>query len=141
MKDKCENIDCPCCEHGPGGLSHISTLERELKEIKGHKVVYRAGSFSEMQQDRDRLESDDQLKRWAAGESIHRGSRTEGECCPDFSCCNDKMNTPKEEREAFLRADEAARMAMLMTFLGRALAGYDKKVYIAGDETNYQEPS
>ena len=86
------------------------------------------------------MTSSEQLERWVEGESIHRGSPTEGQCCPDFSCCNDKMNTPKETREVFQRANEQIRESMLMTFLGQALAGYEKEVYIAGDPTNYEDP-
>ena len=85
------------------------------------------------------LSSDEQLALWVAGEAVHRGVRPDGECCPDFSCCNPKMFTEKSEREAFRDATEDIRHSMLMTFLGRALSGHE--VYLAGDPTNYQELS
>ncbi len=86
------------------------------------------------------MTSDEQLEKWVAGESVHNGkSRKEGYCTPDFSCCNENVSTPISERVAFRDADERGREAMLMMFLGKAFSA--EKIYIAGDETNYQEPS
>ena len=79
-----------------------------------------------------------QLSEWVKGNSIHD---TEHDmCCPDFSCCNPLIDTPKEEKELFAQLhideQEPEREKMLMMFLGRALAtiGKDKDVYIAGGE-------
>ncbi len=75
---------------------------------------------------------EEQLDHWIAGRSIHNTGR--GECCPDFSCCNDKMNTPIEVRRKFIDADAQTRSGMLGYFLGEAFATLndDKEVYIAG---------
>ena len=77
------------------------------------------------------MTSEEQIQFWVDGDSRHGAE----ECCPDFSCCNDKMKTPKEERETFQRADERGREAMLMTFLGRAINTIQpkKKVHLAGE--------
>ena len=76
----------------------------------------------------------EQLGLWVEGKSVHRGSRTEGECCPDFSCCRPELLAPKDVREVFAAAykleNEPVVMRMLMAFLGEALSGY--KVHIAG---------
>lgn len=74
-----------------------------------------------------------QLEYWVKGVSVH--NEVDDECCPDFSCCNKKMNTPKEVRERFAKADERTRTEMLGMFLGKAMETMDKKVYIAGLET------
>jgi hypothetical protein len=80
------------------------------------------------------LTSEEQLARWVAGESVHIGDGDTGRCCPDFS---------EEERQAFQRADRAARESMMRGWLGKAIATYvpGKKVYIAGDEAGETEVS
>ena len=85
------------------------------------------------------MTSEEQVRRWAAGESIHMGDGDDSQCCPDFSCCQNEFATPQPERDAFLRAfladDNKTMDAMLMIFLGKAMAAHGKDVYIAGDET------
>ena len=82
------------------------------------------------------MSNEEQLSLWVKGKSVHNNETDI--CCPDFSCCNDQINTPKEERELFaelhINEQEEERVKMLMMFLGRALAtiGKDKDVYIAG---------
>lgn len=76
-----------------------------------------------------------QLRKWVNGESVHDNEI--GECCPDFSCCEPRIETPKEERELFasLFVDEEHEKChrILMMFLGRAMPLLtDKKVFIAG---------
>jgi hypothetical protein len=87
--------------------------------------------------------TDEQLRLWVEGTSVHNDEA--GECCPDFSCCQPGLLAPKETREAFARASEEERTSMLMMFLGAAIElameGKEKGVYIAGDPTNYTEPS
>jgi len=78
----------------------------------------------------------EQLYEWVKGNSIHN-DETE-ECCPDFSCCNKNVSTPKDVRERFAKAyyegDEETKMQMLGMFLGNAISTMsEKKVYIAGD--------
>lgn len=80
---------------------------------------------------------DVQLQRWLAGDSVHNGaSRTDGECCPDFSCCVPRLLAPLEEREAFVAAPEGERMRMLMMFLGRGAreSAPDVNVHVTGPE-------
>lgn len=85
--------------------------------------------------------SEYQLEYWSKGVSVH--NEVDDECCPDFSCCNKKMNTPKEVRERFVKAvndkDDKTKMEMLGMFLGQAMATMDKKVYIAGLEVPTSE--
>ena len=79
----------------------------------------------------------DQLEQWVNGNSVHNTDIDE--CCPDFSCCNKKMNTPKETRERFAKAvkakDDKTKTEMLGMFLGKAIETMNKKVYVAGLET------
>lgn len=77
---------------------------------------------------------DEQLARWVAGESIHRGGKTDGECCPDFSCCQPSLLQPEEVRRAFAAADDRERGRFLLTFLGAMVAdlGASERVYVAG---------
>ncbi len=82
------------------------------------------------------MTSDEQKRRWVAGESVHNDERDE--CCPDFSCCNVELLAPQEEREKFGEATEDLRSAMLSVFLGRMLAAEGVQAYIAGDPANYQ---
>jgi hypothetical protein len=79
---------------------------------------------------------DEQLERWVRGESIHNPTRDE--CCPDFSCCRPELQADQNTREAFKRANQAGRNAMLGMFLGGLLSG--QPVHIAGDPANYKRP-
>ncbi len=88
-----------------------------------------------------RVRIDEQTQRWLGGKPVHND--VDGECCPDFSCCQPELLAPIETREAFVRANEDARMSMLMSFLGAGLAAAvpEKTVYIAGDPANREVPS
>jgi hypothetical protein len=81
---------------------------------------------------------DIQLDKWLLGESIH--NTKDDMCCPDFSCCNKDMKTPKEVRERFYRAvkadDEQTKNEMLGMFLGQAMQTMGKDVYVAGLNTD-----
>lgn len=88
------------------------------------------------------MEHKEQLDLWVKGESVHNDEK--GECCPDFSCCNNKVNTPQVIKELFrdeyLKGDkgnEGLMNRLLMEFLGNAFSG--ENVYIAGLETSRQE--
>ena len=79
-----------------------------------------------------------QLADWVEGNAVHND--VDGECCPDFACCSDKVATPREARELFARAvaeeDSKTIMTMLGGFLGAGFADVIGKaeVYIAGEE-------
>lgn len=83
-----------------------------------------------------------QLLEWVAGRPWHNpfapdGSygekRTDGECCPDFSCCVPGI-APQSQREAFANADDAARNSMLGMFLCEVVQEETGKViHIAGE--------
>jgi len=79
-----------------------------------------------------------QLDNWVLGNSIHND--VDGECCPDFSCCEPRNLQPVEIRKTFAIAHYQKReditMPMLMSFLGAGIeymAG-EKKVHILGEE-------
>ena len=90
--------------------------------------------------------SDHQLKEWVAGRPWHNpfncdntrhdGVTTEGECCPDFSCCNPSFLAPVEAREAFAKANEETRGGMLVMFLSGCILEHTKEdVYVSTGET------
>ncbi len=83
-----------------------------------------------------KITSDEQLKRWVDGDSIHRGTREYGTCCPDFSCCTPRLLADAATRQAFVAASESQRHKFLMVFLGAAIAeaGESEKVHLAGKE-------
>jgi hypothetical protein len=72
---------------------------------------------------------EEQLALWAAGESTC--PNTDGECCPDFSCCRPSLQWPQERRTRFLSAAHGDREKMLMGSIG-ALISYaaGKKAYV-----------
>lgn len=78
------------------------------------------------------LTSRDQLIEWVAGRSKHRGPRSSGECCPDFSCCEPALLALPSERTAFFQASKDERWPMLLQFLGRLLALHQVNARIAG---------
>jgi hypothetical protein len=72
-----------------------------------------------------RMSDEEQLRRWVAGDSVHRvftrGGKTDYECCPDFSCCNPKLLAPLEKRQEFADASQSERERMCFEFLGGML--------------------
>ena len=44
------------------------------------------------------MTSDEQLAEWVKGNSIHNQDRDE--CCPDFSCCDNELLAPEDERKS-----------------------------------------
>lgn len=75
------------------------------------------------------MTSDEQLEQWVLGNNVHDTERDV--CCPDFSCCQDHYKASEEERRLF-RDRPDLRDSMRMGFLAGALAGYGKKVHVAG---------
>lgn len=71
-----------------------------------------------------RITSDEQLRRWVSGESVHRliDDVEGGECCPDFSCCKPKLMADESIRRAFASASDQERFTFLGHFLGAAIA-------------------
>lgn len=83
------------------------------------------------------MTSDEQVRLWLEGKSVHEGSPGKGECCPDFSCCRPEFQASREDRERFAKAyfagDEDAKMEMLMGFLARAMdLEFGDRVHVAG---------
>ena len=58
------------------------------------------------------MSPDQQLVAWVGGRSVCPNSN--GECCPDFSCCMPKLLWPPEKRAAFAKAEQGAREKMMM---------------------------
>ena len=78
---------------------------------------------------REYITSEEQLRRWVEGESVHRlwevkDNRYDegGECCPDFSCCKPEMLAEKSVRQAFAAASQDERLGFLGNFLGELIA-------------------
>jgi len=89
------------------------------------------------------MTTDEQLALWLSGEPTCPNDRKE--CCPDFSCCCPELLADEDVRQRFIAAEEEERHALLMGFLGAAMAkmaeGVDAKVpdvYVAGDPANYE---
>lgn len=61
-----------------------------------------------------------QLELWVEGKSQCPNSN--GECCPDFSCCMPKLQWDEEKRKKFVEAEQGTRQKMLMGALSAALA-------------------
>jgi hypothetical protein len=80
------------------------------------------------------LTPDEQLKRWLEGSSQHLN--TNGECCPDFSCCFPELLWSVERRAAFVRAiaekDESTKGRMLVEALNALIErmAQNKKVHV-----------
>lgn len=74
------------------------------------------------------MTSYEHLTKWANGESIHNGkTRKEGECCPDFSCCEPVGSTPIEARKKHLEnfIERKQKQTNLFTELREAWVGRD----------------
>jgi len=75
---------------------------------------------------------EEQLDKWVDGINIHNTDRDE--CCPDFSCCQDKYKATTEERATF-RDRPDLRDQMCIIFLAGSLeANYGKKVEVIGEQ-------
>ena len=74
---------------------------------------------------------EEQLDRWLAGDSQCPNDRDE--CCPDFSCCVDGIDTPVKVKQRFIDNPEA-RDSICMMFLGQLIAARRKEdeVHVAG---------
>ncbi len=72
---------------------------------------------------------------WANGISIH--NTVEDECCPDFSCCQPKLQASEADRKAFAAANEEQRESFLFGFLGKALEA--KGVFIVNGKNELKK--
>ena len=80
------------------------------------------------------MSPDEQLKLWVNGTSVHNGkTRSEGECCPDFSCCQPELLWPIEKRIEYQTANGEAREKMCIGSLcGLMDFNEIRKVHIIG---------
>jgi hypothetical protein len=71
-----------------------------------------------------------QLLEWVDGNSIH--NEIEGECCPDFSCCNPKLLKEKFFREKYLASNSEQRESLCFGLLSDFLKFHNlsKKVFV-----------
>lgn len=53
----------------------------------------------------------EQLDLWVSGKSVHNPTRNE--CCPDFSCCQPRLQWPEAKRRQFAQAGRRERDRML----------------------------
>lgn len=67
------------------------------------------------------LTPDQQVAEWIDGRSVCPS--TTGECCPDFSCCQPKLQWPVDKRRKFAAADQGPREKMMMGSIGALLSG------------------
>jgi hypothetical protein len=80
---------------------------------------------------------DEQLRRWAAGDSVCPNTRHE--CCPDFSCCKPQFGWPLEKRAKFVAAGQGEREKMMMGALGDLIASTGEKAHVTrGDPTDHE---
>lgn len=89
------------------------------------------------------INSDDQLKLWIDGESVHRLTTIAGrkieECVPDFSCCKPKLLVDVEVRRAFTAAPDLDRTKFLGMFLGALLQDCPVKILIVDGQPVIQQ--
>ena len=80
------------------------------------------------------ISRDEQLSRWVAGDSVHRGPKDSeySECCPDFSCCKPALQQPRDVRLAYATADMRSRNKFGWAFLGVLIDDVEANVQIAG---------
>lgn len=76
----------------------------------------------------------EQLNQWLDGISIH--NRKTDECVPDFSCCEESINTPKSVKKAFIEAfnlNDDSHIQFLYSFLGDMIKREGKNAHIVTD--------
>lgn len=81
---------------------------------------------------------DEQLHLWVTGTSTCPNE--EGECCPDFSCCQPHLQAPPATRTRFAKAwaddDSDTVVAMLSMFVRATIPGAAR---VGGDPTNHHD--
>jgi hypothetical protein len=78
------------------------------------------------------LSPEQQLAAWVDGRSIC--PNTDGECCPDFSCCTPKLLWPPEKRAAFAKAEQGTREKMMAGSVDGLLESVGEKVRVTRGE-------
>jgi hypothetical protein len=86
---------------------------------------------------RGKVTPDEQLRRWANGDPVC--PNTQGECCPDFSCCRRHLLWPEGKRRAYVAADQRTREKMCMDGLGALAADSGEKAYVTRGEPGDHE--
>ena len=61
-------------------------------------------SVNDIPGNRDEPTPEEQLELWVQGDSLC--PNTNGDCCPDFSCCHPDLLVSEEKRRAFLDAKD-----------------------------------
>ena len=102
----------------PGCPRHLVSFSRACTDVRCQRHWSPEGAPS----------PDEQLKRWAAGESVCPNSRHE--CCPDFSCCRPQLAWPLEKRARFVAAAQGDREKMMMGVLGDLVASTGEKAHV-----------
>ncbi len=90
-----------------------------------------------------------QTEEWQKGNSLHTNQLGVGyelpdgmehECCPDFSCCDKKLEWPQEKKDLFIRmlneGNEEVVNQMLFSSLAAVSSSFKEDVYIAGQITD-----
>lgn len=66
-----------------------------------------------------------QLELWAEGKSVHSVNKGIEECCPDFSCCDERLLVDAETRHQYIEAvrthDDRTKNRLLVGFLQKML--------------------
>lgn len=74
---------------------------------------------------------DEQLDRWLVGDA--QCPNDDGECCPDFSCCDPSIAASMEEKLAFVEGTDHVRNHLMLKFLARMAGNLDIDVHVAGE--------
>lgn len=82
------------------------------------------------------MKTEEQLKRWRDGESLHNIETDE--CCPDFSCCKPELKADQATRNAYYNAWESKNHSLVTEFLMGFLSALANgtKTHIAGQDRN-----
>lgn len=111
----------------PGCPRHSESFSRACPDVRCQKNWSPPGAPT----------PDEQLSRWAQGDSVCPNSRHE--CCPDFSCCVlAGKSWPLDKRAQFIAADQGTREKMMMGALS-ALVSDEKKIHVTrGEPTDHE---
>lgn len=83
------------------------------------------------------LSPEEQLAAWVEGRPTCPNSQ--GECCPDFSCCRPTLLAPEAVRRAFQTASQDQRERLLLSFLDGVVTDVGVTVHVTRGRP--EEPS